>query len=960
MKRVFKALAIAAAVVVALVSCKKEAQPSEVALTGIELNATTQALQVGQEFQLTVTYKPENATTKPAATWASDTPAVATVDAGKVVAVSAGSAKITATVGTFTASCTVTVTSAEEEILPVEGNSEWSIIGALLGANWDKDFVAAKEGDIYVVKNVKLAADNQFKFRKDKDWAVNRGAEGDVEPYKLTAGTAITVVHNGKNLAAPGDGIYDIYYNAAVEQVCLVAKDGTPKWNEPEPEGIIAIDGDFSDWAEIEAVSNGTHKEFKVALDDNYLYLYTKRVKGEGDAASGYEEMWGHSGEGYVYVALDLDKNPETGEMLWSNGPYEFVGYSWPFGGSASAPEIRENPGASNTNCAPSTCTMKNILCKGVIGTDEVTIEYRIPRADLPAIPETPFIVYSWGSLGLDRAEYHVGEAQPVKEYVHDYTPSAEYLAETNLWKAVDAAGSDFFIINCINGEWPRSAEATSEGVYALTHEQSTYKMHYDVASGADWERQLFLFPKAENAIAIEKDAKYNVKMTFYANKDLPRVFMKVVNYQADKDNKEGSPLLFGDEIKSVKAGQPTVFEYKDVPGAADTENLTFVIDFGGAPADVDIYVKDIIIEKAKEEVQLTDLSTINALAAGADFELNAIVAETIEISGTNSAAIVTDGENCFYLFFNPADNNTLVKGDLVNAKGKISVYNHLIESAKNPEFTVLEQGVTVPELTPIEIASFDTFVETDHPTGLYTATGKYVIDGNYTNLKIDGDSKDASLSGEIDAKWEGKTVTIVGWFTGCSGNASHTYIRVVDIEEAGGAPAEVNITIDGDFSDWDAVQGVSNGTHASFKVASDDEYVYFYSHRGTGGRYGEIWGGGGYIYVGFNLDGDDSTGETLNGKGPYEFVFFVSPYGGSADAPAIADDFTELGYGASCLPSTCSIDNVFGKGAVTEDGAIIEFRVPRADMPSIPASEITVYSTGNKDLATVSITCTL
>ena len=180
---------------------------------------------------------------------------------------------------------------------------------------------------------------------------------------------------------------------------------------EPTPE-IIAIDGDFSDWAEIEAVGKGTHSAFKVTFDEKNLYVYTKRIKGEGEAATGYEEMWGHASEGYIYLALDLDKNPETGDMLWTNGPFEFVGYHYPFGGSAESPAINEKPGA-NTSCAPSTASTKNIFCKGKIGTDEVEIEYSIPLADLPALPETPFIVYSWGSLGLDKVEYHVGEPQP-------------------------------------------------------------------------------------------------------------------------------------------------------------------------------------------------------------------------------------------------------------------------------------------------------------------------------------------------------------------------------------------------------------------------------------------------------------------------------------------------------------------------------------------------------------------
>lgn len=190
-------------------------------------------------------------------------------------------------------------------------------------------------------------------------------------------------------------------YSADVE---VTVKDVVP----PEPKGLIDIDGDFSDWAEIEAVGAGNHKEFKCAIDDNYIYFFTWRDNKDED----YAQIWGNTSEGYIYIALDTDKDPTTGVDLWGNGPYEFVGYHFPFGGTPEAPAINENPGA-NTSCAPSTAKVKNIYCKGVVDADGARIEYRIPRADLPAIPSTPFIVYSWGSLGLDKVEYHVGEPQP-------------------------------------------------------------------------------------------------------------------------------------------------------------------------------------------------------------------------------------------------------------------------------------------------------------------------------------------------------------------------------------------------------------------------------------------------------------------------------------------------------------------------------------------------------------------
>ncbi|MBO4585732.1 MAG: tyrosine-protein phosphatase [Bacteroidales bacterium] len=121
-----------------------------------------------------------------------------------------------------------------EEVVPVEGTSEWSLIGALLGKNWDTDWVAAKDGDIYFVKNVKLTTADQFKFRKDKAWTENRGADVDVDPLVCTTGQSFPVINNGKNVSVGSDGIYDVYYNAGTEQMVVTIKDGNPVWKKTE------------------------------------------------------------------------------------------------------------------------------------------------------------------------------------------------------------------------------------------------------------------------------------------------------------------------------------------------------------------------------------------------------------------------------------------------------------------------------------------------------------------------------------------------------------------------------------------------------------------------------------------------------------------------------------------------------------------------------------------------------
>ena len=592
MKKMLKALAIAFTVVAAVAACTKpEDQPKEVELTGIELNATTQALQVGQEFQLTVTYKPENVTNKPAASWASDAPAVATVDAGKVTAVAAGTANITATVGKFTASCAVTVTSAEEEIVPVEGNSAWSVIGAFLDSNWEKDYVCAEKDGAFVLKNVKLSKDNQVKFRKDKGWDVNRGINEPDKAAELAANTPVEAIQGGGNIIIPADGIYDLYYFAEKEAIVYVAKDAAL----PEiPDFTKETSFVSPDWANVGAITEGNHT-FKFTKDENYAYFYTERPRD-----SRFDELWG-KGAGYVYFAFDLDGDPTNGQTLNSNGPYDYIAFIYCFGGSASEPVLGIT---ADGDVLPDTYNVDNVIAQGTVDQNGLKLEYRIPLADLPALPET-FEITTWGNKGLSKVHYAYPYVEP--PYEHDYTPGADYLAASNLWKAVDDAGVGHFFINCVNDGvddvWLRNGEATSDGVYAFSKEQSTYKMHYDVASAGDWQRQIFLFPKEENAIPLVAGDKYNFKMSVYANKKLPRIFFKIVSYQADKDNKEGNIVFNYETIKEVNPGsQPTVIEFSELPASFSTDNITFVIDFGGAPEDVDIYIKDITLEKVGGE----------------------------------------------------------------------------------------------------------------------------------------------------------------------------------------------------------------------------------------------------------------------------------------------------------------------------------------------------------------------
>ena len=78
--------------------------------TGISLNKSTASVEVGKTTQLTATLQPSGATGT--VTWTSNNSSVASVNSsGKVTGVAEGSATITATCGSYHASCTVTVTA---------------------------------------------------------------------------------------------------------------------------------------------------------------------------------------------------------------------------------------------------------------------------------------------------------------------------------------------------------------------------------------------------------------------------------------------------------------------------------------------------------------------------------------------------------------------------------------------------------------------------------------------------------------------------------------------------------------------------------------------------------------------------------------------------------------------------------------------------------------------------------
>ena len=93
--------------------------------------------------------------------------------------------------------------------------STWSVIGniASVPMEWNKDIQMTTDGEWHVAEGVVLTTADQFKFRKDLGWDTNIGAAGDTEPFVVELDNEYDGVANGKNIAVPADGTYDLLVN---------------------------------------------------------------------------------------------------------------------------------------------------------------------------------------------------------------------------------------------------------------------------------------------------------------------------------------------------------------------------------------------------------------------------------------------------------------------------------------------------------------------------------------------------------------------------------------------------------------------------------------------------------------------------------------------------------------------------------------------------------------------------
>ncbi len=154
--------------------------------------------------------------------------------------------------------------------------SSYGLVGTInsWGGTPDPEFVAV-EGSVYsVVKNVTVTADDQFKVRFANAWDENYGGAGDVEPFALTAGTATTLVANGKNMSIAA-GAYDFYFNVETKEFLALATGSAV----PTPKDVYSMAGSFNSWGDTDMTdedSDGMYELMGVTLEANAEFKFKK------------------------------------------------------------------------------------------------------------------------------------------------------------------------------------------------------------------------------------------------------------------------------------------------------------------------------------------------------------------------------------------------------------------------------------------------------------------------------------------------------------------------------------------------------------------------------------------------------------------------------------------------------------------------------------------------------------
>ena len=218
---------------------------------------------------------------------------------------------------------------------------------------------------------------------------------------------------------------------------------------------------------------------------------------------------------------------------------------------------------------------------------------------------------------------------------------------------------------------------------------------------------------------------------------------------------------------------------------------LSYAENVRTAPRTADITIKGPgamkTISVTQDGVPATGMSVTEIIAA-ADDDMVQTLPSTVVVALTTKGAVLSDGQNRIYAFGN--DAAALKVGDGVRMSAKKTTYNGVPELTDISEVFVDSEGNEVSHPTATDITAGA--VEYTASTAEYVKlSGTLSVSGNYYNLTLDGVDPETKMGSivypvdELNAKsFDGKPITVTGYFNGLSSKGRYINIVATKIEE--------------------------------------------------------------------------------------------------------------------------------------------------------------------------------
>ena len=248
--------------------------------------------------------------------------------------------------------------------------------------------------------------------------------------------------------------------------------------------------------------------------------------------------------------------------------------------------------------------------------------------------------------------------------------------------------------------------------------------------------------------------------------------------------NAKVSPILVTTEsewlhVTDVAAGGVYVLTYDENTRTA-TRTATITIKGPGALKTVDV---------SQIGVPASGASVTEIIAMEDDSQVQTLQSTTT-VAKTTKGIVVSDGESAVYVYGTAVDAIKL--GDNVQISAKKTTYNGVPELTDVTEVVVDSEGNTVKHPEAKDITATATEYTADKAEFI-TLSGTLSVsdDGKYYNMEIDGVDKTVKQGSivypveSLNAKsFNGKKITVTGYFNGISGKGVYINIIATKISE--------------------------------------------------------------------------------------------------------------------------------------------------------------------------------